>query len=276
MKLVSFEYRGAEQAGILAEGRVLALGATMNEVIARPEVLQRPQDALPLDAVRLLAPIPRPDQDMICMGLNYTEHAEEAFGYSRQAFTADRAYPVFFSKRCTWCQGSGEPIPAHADLTRRLDYETELAVILGRDALNVPEDEVEDFIFGYTIVNDVSARELQTQHKQWYFGKSLDGFAPMGPCIVTKDEIAFPPALAISTKVNGELRQNSNTRMLIHGIAEIVSTLSRGMLLKAGTIIATGTPKGVAMGMETPSFLVPGDTVTCEIEGIGVLENTVK
>ena len=122
----------------------------------------------------------------------------------------------------------------------------------------------------------VSARDLQTNHKQWYFGKSLDGFTPMGPCIVTADDIPFPPDLAISTKVNGELRQNSRTSMLIHGIAEIVSTLSRGMTLLAGTIIATGTPKGVIMGMENPKFLVPGDTVSCRIEGIGELVNTVE
>lgn len=276
MKLVTFEYRGREQAGILEGDRVRPLPGTMNEIIENQALLGRPGEALPLEAVRLLAPIPRPRQDIVCLGLNYTEHAEEAFGYSRQAFSADRNHPVFFSKRATYCQGSGEPIPAHADLTQRLDYETELAAVLGRDALNVPEAEAEEYIFGYTIVNDVSARDLQTRHKQWYFGKSLDGFCPMGPCIVTRDEIAWPPALRIATRVNGAPRQDSNTRMLIHGIAEIISTLSAGMLLKAGTVIATGTPKGVAMGMETPAFLVAGDVVTCEIEGIGTLENRVE
>lgn len=276
MKLVTFEYRGREQAGILEGDRVRPLPGTMNEIIENQALLGRPGEALPLEAVRLLAPIPRPRQDIVCLGLNYTEHAEEAFGYSRQAFSADRNHPVFFSKRATYCQGSGEPIPAHADLTQRLDYETELAVVLGRDALNVPEAEAEEYIFGYTIVNDVSARDLQTRHKQWYFGKSLDGFCPMGPCIVTRDEIAWPPALRIATRVNGAPRQDSNTRMLIHGIAEIISTLSAGMLLKAGTVIATGTPKGVAMGMETPAFLMAGDVVTCEIEGIGTLENRVE
>lgn len=276
MKLVTFEYRGREQAGILEGDRVRPLPGTMNEIIENQALLGRPGEALPLEAVRLLAPIPRPRQDIVCLGLNYTEHAEEAFGYSRQAFSADRNHPVFFSKRATYCQGSGEPIPAHADLTQRLDYETELAVVLGRDALNVPEAEAEEYIFGYTIVNDVSARDLQTRHKQWYFGKSLDGFCPMGPCIVTRDEIAWPPALRIATRVNGAPRQDSNTRMLIHGIAEIISTLSAGMLLKAGTVIATGTPKGVAMGMETPAFLAAGDVVACEIEGIGTLENRVE
>ena len=276
MKLVSFLLEGRELAGILTEAGVKPLGATMNEVIRDPSRLDTPADELPLSDVELLAPIPRPEQDVICLGLNYTEHAEEAYGYSKQAFSADRAHPVFFSKHATWCQGSGAPIPAHADLTQRLDYEAELAVVLGKDVRDISEDEVEDAVFGYTIINDVSARDLQTTHKQWYFGKSLDGFCPMGPCIVTRDEVPWPPAMDISATVNGELRQHSNTRMLIHGIPEIVSTLSRGMLLRAGTVIATGTPKGVAMGMEVPRFLAPGDTVVCAIEGIGRLENTVE
>ena len=275
MKLVSFAHRGGDQAAILTESAILPLAGTMKEVIADPALMRSPMDAIPLAAAQLLAPIPHPDQDIICLGMNYAEHAEEAFGYSRQAFASEKAIPVFFSKRATCCQGSGASIPAHADLTDRLDYEAELAVILGRDAWKVSEEAVQDYIFGYTILNDVSARDLQTRHKQWYFGKSLDGFCPMGPCIVTPDEVAWPPALDISTTVNGELRQSSNTRLLIHSIQEIISTLSRGMLLKAGTIIATGTPKGVAMGMEKPAFLKHGDIISCNIEGIGSLVNTV-
>ena len=242
---------------------------------AEQEFLMSGGKPLPGESVQILSPVPHPMQDVLCLGLNYTEHAEEAFGYSR-SFTAEHQYAVFFSKRVNESQGSGAPIPAHADITERLDYENELGVIIGRDAKNVSEEEAAGYIFGYTIVNDVSARELQTGHKQWYFGKSLDGFTPMGPCIVTADEIAFPPRLSISTTVNGELRQNSNTGMLIHGIAEIISTLSKGMTLKAGTIIATGTPKGVIMGMENPAFLKAGDVVCCRIEGIGELVNTVE
>ena len=290
MKLVTYTRRGdtREEVGVWTEKGVVpakALGLafeTMNDLIlhateADMATLREAQGAaLPMDKVTLLSPIPRPLQDVVCLGLNYTEHAEEAFGYSKQAFSADRAVPIFFSKRVSWCQGSGAPIPAHRDLTERLDYENELGVILGRDARDVAEEDAAEYIFGYTIVNDVSARDLQTRHKQWYFGKSLDGFTPIGPCIVTADEIAFPPRLAISTTVNGELRQNSNTGMLIHGIAEIISTLSRGMTLKAGTIIATGTPKGVVMGMEDLPFLKAGDVVVCSIEGIGDLMNTVE
>ncbi len=290
MKLVTYTLNGdtREAVGVWTEKGVVpvkALGLafeTMNDLIlhateADMAIMREAKGAaLPMDNVTLLAPIPRPLQDVVCLGLNYTEHAEEAFGYSKQAFSADRAVPIFFSKRVSLCQGSGAPIPAHRDLTQRLDYENELAVILGKDARDVDEADVADYIFGYTIVNDVSARDLQTSHRQWYFGKSLDGFTPMGPCIVTADDIPFPPDLAISTQINGALRQNSRTSMLIHGIAEIVSTLSRGMTLLAGTIIATGTPKGVAMGMEAPQFLVSGDVVTCTIEGIGDLVNTVE
>ena len=285
MKLVTFRRRHSarEEVGILRGEQVLPLPfASMNELIqalpsqgfsALPDLAQ---PALPLEELTLLSPIPRPLQDVVCLGLNYTEHAAEAAGYSKEAFGGEAPAPIFFSKRVDYSQGTGAPIPAHRDLTDRLDYENELAVILGRDAYQVSQEDAAQYIFGYTVLNDVSARELQTRHKQWYFGKSLDGFTPMGPCITTADEIPFPPKLRIWTTVNGELRQDSNTGMLIHSIAEIISTLSQGMTLRAGTVIATGTPKGVIMGMEDPHFLQPGDTVVCAIEGIGELVNTVE
>ena len=156
-----------------------------------------------------------------------------------------------------------------------LDYEVERGVILGKDARNIKAEDAEKYIFGYTVINDVSARNLQTSHRQWYFGKSLDGFTPMGPCIVTANEVSFPPSLEIRCWINGELRQDSNTARLIHGIPEILETLSAGMTLKAGTIIATGTPAGVGMGFEPPRFLKHGDEIKMEIEGIGVLENRI-
>lgn len=157
-----------------------------------------------------------------------------------------------------------------------MDYEAELAVIIGKDAKNVPVSEVKNYIFGYTVINDVSARTLQTRHKQWYFGKSLDGFLPMGPCIVTAEEFPYPPRLSIQSRVNGELRQDSSTELMIFGIDHVVSELSAGMTLKAGTIIATGTPAGVGMGFDPPRFLKPGDVVECSIEGIGTLVNRVS
>ena len=200
----------------------------------------------------------------------------EAERFDVQAFTREKARAVYFSKRATHCQGPDTPIPGHFDIVDSLDYETELAVILGKDAVNVAEEDAFDYVFGYTIVNDVSARNLQTGHKQWYFGKGLDGFTPMGPCIVTKDEFAQPPAQAIRTWVNGELRQDAVTDELIFGIPHVIHELSQGMTLRAGTIIATGTPAGVGMGFDPPKFLQKGDVVTCQIEGIGTLENTVE
>ncbi len=182
---------------------------------------------------------------------------------------------MYFSKRVGEAVPHGGVIPSHSGLVDSLDYEVELGVIIGKDAKNVSPDDAFDYVFGYTIVNDVSARNLQTRHKQWYFGKSLDGFFPMGPWIVTADEFEKPPVLGIRSRVNGELRQDSSTGLLIFGISHVVSELSQGMTLKAGTIIAMGTPAGVGMGFVPPKFLKPGDTVECEIDGIGVLSNMV-
>ena len=290
MKLVTFTRKehGREELGILRGETVLPLEELgfsyrdMNDLILRAGAWEMAAMAaaegsgLPLSSVRLLSPIPRPLQDVLCLGLNYRDHAKEASGFSGDAFGLELAAPIFFSKRVSYSQGTWAPIPAHRDLTEQLDFENELGVILGRDADHVSEAEAADYIFGYTIVNDVTAREVQTRHKQWYFGKSLEGFCPMGPCILTADEVPFPPRLRISTTLNGKLRQDSNTGLLIHSVAEIISVLSQGMALKAGTIIATGTPKGVLMGEEKPVFLQPGDEVVCAIEGIGELRNRVE
>lgn len=224
----------------------------------------------------LLAPIPHPVQDVICLGINYMAHAEESARYKKEAFGGERPFAVYFSKRVSEATGTGAEIPSHKELVQDLDYEAELAVIIGKDAKNVPVSEVKNYIFGYTVINDVSARTLQTRHKQWYFGKSLDGFLPMGPCIVTAEEFPYPPRLSIQSRVNGELRQDSSTELMIFGIDHVVSELSAGMTLKAGTIIATGTPAGVGMGFDPPRFLKPGDVVECSIEGIGTLVNRVS
>ena len=215
-------------------------------------------------------------QDVICLGINYMAHAEESARYKKEAFGGERPFAVYFSKRVSEATGTGAEIPSHKELVQDLDYEAELAVIIGKDAKNVPVSEVKNYIFGYTVINDVSARTLQTRHKQWYFGKSLDGFLPMGPCIVTAEEFPYPPRLSIQSRVNGELRQDSSTELMIFGIDHVVSELSAGMTLKAGTIIATGTPAGVGMGFDPPRFLKPGDVVECSIEGIGTLVNRVS
>ena len=233
-------------------------------------------DSLPLSDVTLLAPIPHPRQDVICLGINYQDHAEESARYKGGVFEKEHSVPIYFSKRTAEAVAPGGFIESHPGLVERLDYEAELAVIIGKPAKNVPTERAAEYVFGYTVLNDVSARVLQTAHKQWYFGKSLDGFTPMGPWITTADEVSFPPALNISSRVNGELRQNSNTRLLITGVAEIIAGLSAGITLLPGTMIATGTPAGVGLGFDPPKFLKAGDVVECSIEGIGALRNTVR
>lgn len=212
---------------------------------------------------------------LICLGINYKAHADEAERYS-DAFKKERPIPIYFSKRVTEAVAPNGFIESHPSLVERLDYEAELAVIIGKKAKHVKAEDAADYIFGYTVLNDVSARLLQTTHKQWYFGKGLDGFTPMGPCITSADEIAFPPALQISSRINGELRQNSVTDLLITSITDIIEELSSGMTLMPGTIIATGTPSGVGMGFDPPKFLKSGDMVECSIEGIGTLRNVVR
>ena len=235
----------------------------------------RIRGAAPVEEVKLLAPIPNPRQDVICLGVNYMAHAEESARFKKEEFNGERPYAIYFSKRVNRASATGDGIPSHRDMVQDLDYEAELAVIIGKEASHVKPEEVRDYIFGYTIINDVSARTIQNRHKQWYFGKSLDGFLPMGPCILTADSIPYPPKVSIRSRVNGELRQNSNTVLLIFGIDHIVSELSQGMALRPGTIIATGTPAGVGLGFDPPKFLKPGDQVECIIEGIGSLVNTV-
>lgn len=230
---------------------------------------------VPLDEVVKLSPIPAPAQDIICLGINYMEHAEESARYKKEVFANQRPHAVYFSKRVNEPVPDGGNVNGHFNIVDSLDYEAELAIILGKDAFQVRAEDAFEYIFGYTILNDISARNLQTRHSQWYFGKSLDTFCPLGPCIVTADSFDFEPKLAIRSYVNGELRQNSNTANMIFGISHIIEELSAGMCLKAGTIISTGTPAGVGMGFTPPKFLKAGDVVTCEIEGIGTLTNTI-
>ena len=232
-------------------------------------------DLIPYDSLIRCSPIPRPLQDVICLGINYAAHAKESARYKKEAFERDRKYPVYFSKRVNEAVPDGGTVDSHRDIMERLDYEAELAVVIGKEAYHVPADRAYEYVFGYTILNDISAREIQTRHKQWYFGKSLDAFCPIGPWIVTKKELPEPPVLKIRSYVNGELRQNSDTGMLMFSIAQIIEELTSGMTLLPGTIISTGTPAGVGMGFDPPRFLVPGDVVTCEIEGIGSLTSII-
>lgn len=281
MKLITCLYKGEERVGALTEEGVAFLPyPDMNTLIESlpPAAFAVTSTAkpVPLEDVTLLAPIPRPRQDVICLGMNYRDHEKEAAKYDAEAFKKEKPAAVYFSKRVSRAGNPDGDIPRYEDLVERLDYEAELAVIIGKTARNVKAENAGDYIFGYTVLNDVSARDLQTGHKQWYFGKGLDGFTPMGPCILTADETAFPPALDISCAVNGEERQRSNTALLIHGIPEIIEELSAGMTLLPGTIIATGTPAGVGMGFDPPKFLSAGDVVACTIQNVGTLRGTVR
>jgi 2-keto-4-pentenoate hydratase/2-oxohepta-3-ene-1,7-dioic acid hydratase in catechol pathway len=226
---------------------------------------------IPISDVELLAPIPRPAKNVMCIGKNYAEHAIEMG-------SADDIpeHMMVFTKPPTAVIGPDKTIPSHSEITDQLDYEGELAVIIGRKGTGIAKEDAMDYVFGYTILNDVTARDLQSRHKQYFLGKGLDGSAPMGPWIVTKDEIPHHGNLDIQTKVNGEIRQDSNTKHLIFPIEQLIADLSKGMTLEPGDIIATGTPAGVGKGFKPPKFLKPGDTIEITIEGIGVLKNTVS
>ena len=287
MKLVTYRENGAEKVGALTKDGTAILPLpvpdmntlietmTLSQLSSAVTAAEGSGASVALADVELLAPIPRPRQDVLCLGMNYKAHASEAAKYDADAFTKEKPAAVYFSKRVCEAVAPGGVIQSHQDLVERLDYEVELAVILGKTAKHVKAAEAGDYIFGYTVLNDVSARDVQTGHKQWYFGKSLDGFTPMGPCIVTADEIAFPPALGMSSTVHGEPRQASNTSLFLNSIQDVLEELTAGMTLLPGTIIATGTPAGVGMGFDPPKFLKPGYTVSCTIEGIGTLTNPV-
>ncbi|ALC91902.1 hypothetical protein AM500_20490 [Bacillus sp. FJAT-18017] len=226
---------------------------------------------IPISDVELLAPITRPAKNIICIGKNYAEHAIEMG-------SADDIpeHVMVFTKPPTAVIGPDKGIPSHSEITDQLDYEGELAVIIGKKGTGIAKEDAMDYVFGYTILNDVTARDLQSRHKQYFLGKGLDGSAPMGPWIVTKDEIPHHGNLDIQTKVNGEIRQDSNTKHLIFPIEQLIADLSKGMTLEPGDIIATGTPAGVGKGFKPPKFLKSGDTIEITIEGIGVLKNTVS
>ena len=221
--------------------------------------------AYPLKRVRLLAPIPSPARNVFCLGRNYADHAAE-----RGAAAPD--HPVYFTKPGTAVVGPGDDIVHHA-ITKELDYEVELAVVIGTGGRDIPRADALRHVFGYTIINDVTARDLQKRHNQWFKGKSLDTFCPMGPMLVTADEIPDPQALAVSLRVNGQTRQSSHTAKMIFPVAQCIEVLSQGMTLLPGDIIATGTPEGV--GAATGTFLRAGDRIEAEVEGIGILASKV-
>lgn len=230
-----------------------------------PADLRQRGVARPLAGTRLLAPIPRPRKNIFCMGRNYAEHAAE-----RGAAPPER--PVFFTKPPTAVIGPGVGIVHHA-VTQALDYEVELAVVVGREGRDFPAEQALGHVFGYTVLNDVTARDLQKAHQQWFKGKSLDTFCPMGPVLVTADEVPDPQGLGLRLRVNGETRQEATTGQMIFGVAALLTALAAGLTLEPGDVLATGTPSGV--GAATGAYLKVGDVVEAEIDGLGCLTNPV-
>lgn len=226
---------------------------------------------LPLDTKTLDAPIPVPLRNLFCVGKNYLDHVKELIPHAG----GGTGYPQFFTKATGSMNGPYDPIPLHAGVTEQVDYEAELAVVIGSTGGDIRAEDAYDHIFGYAVVNDITARDLQKQHGQWFKGKSLDGFCPMGPWIVPKESIGWPLALTVKGFVNGEQRQCANTSDMMVPVDRLIESLSAGLTLMAGDIIATGTPAGVGMGMNPPQFLKRGDVVRIEVEGIGYIENSV-
>ena len=285
MKLVTFEQAGRIGIGLLRDDQIIDLTALAPDMIGLIELGEQGAARaramagaavtfIPLTDVKLLAPIHEPRRNVMCVGKNYAEHTRESYEARGENVEAID-YPVIFTKTTTCINGPYDDIPYNATVSEKIDYEAELAVIIGRRVKNATREEAQAAVFGYTVLNDVTARDLQTLHKQFFKGKSLDGSCPIGPWIVTADEIADPYALRITCRVNGELRQDSTAETMTFDIPTIIGHLSRGMTLLPGDIIATGTPSGVGFAMKPPVFLRPGDVVECAIEGIGAICNRI-
>jgi len=285
MRLVTYHDGSGAHLGALRGDAVVALDAVAPSMLALidggPELLERAKaeleratSTIALSGVRLLAPIPRPRQNVICLGMNYVAHAIES-DRARGREPKLPEHPVFFTKSVTTVCGPEDEIPLDPRVTSQLDYEVELAYIVGRGGKNIAKEDALGHIFGYTIVNDVSARDLQSQHQQFFKGKSLDRSCPMGPWIVTADEIPDPAVLGLRLRLNGETRQDSTVGDLIFDIPTTLAVLSLGQTVEPGTIVSTGTPSGVGMGRNPPEYMRPGDVMEAEIDQIGVLRNAV-
>lgn len=286
MRLVTFVGRGT-MIGALRDNDVIMLDSIADDMLSLIEMgqsgLRRAQqvvaegmarDIVPLNQVKLLAPIPRPSKNIFCLGMNYAEHARESARAKGQPETLPE-HPVFFTKAVTSVNHPEGGIPLDLQITQQLDWEVELAFIIGTRGKNIKRADAMRHIWGYTIINDISARDLQNRHFQFFKGKSLDGTCPMGPCILTADEVPNPAELGLRLRVNGVAKQESSVGDLIFDIPTIIETLSMGQTLEPGDIIATGTPSGVGMGRTPQEWLKVGDVVEAEIDGIGVLRNTI-
>ncbi len=249
------------------------------ECMPSPPTIGIPINWQNLTGQKLLAPITHPHRNIFCVGKNYHEHAKEfaQSGFDTSAAKGEMApaFPVVFTKAPTTVIADGDNILRFLDITEQLDYEAELAIVIGKPGRGISRADALKHVWGYTIVNDVTARDLQQKHRQWFIGKSMDTFCPMGPWVVTADEVGDAANLNVKCWVNNELRQNANTRDLIFDIPTIIETLSAGMTLLPGDIIATGTPAGVGIGFNPPKFLNPGDVIKISIDRLGTLTNAI-
>lgn len=259
--------------------------ASLLELIQQgPESWQRLRDMVgqvapstghQLADIRWHAPIPRPIKNVFCLGRNYVAHAEEA-ARARGQEVKIPTVPVIFTKASTSVTGPFDDIPVDRSATQQVDWEVELSAVIGRTGRNISRSDALQHVFGYTVINDLSARDLQQQHMQWFKGKSLDAFCPMGPIVVTADEFGDPQSKHLQLRVNGFVKQDASTAKMIFPVDVIIEWLSKGLTLEAGDVIATGTPEGVGMGRTPQEFLVDGDVVEAEVEGIGTLRNRVR
>jgi 2-keto-4-pentenoate hydratase/2-oxohepta-3-ene-1,7-dioic acid hydratase in catechol pathway len=280
MRLVTFLHHNHPTLGIVHGEAVMPVpGLSMLDLItvgqdtlADLNALHR--TAMPLAGAQLLAPIPSPRRNIFCVGLNYAEHAKES-AEARGREAKIPKVPVFFTKATHAVNGPYSDIPFDPAVSTQIDWEAELGVVIGRRGKNISQAGAMSYVFGYTVINDVSARDLQAAHGQFFKGKSLDGACPMGPWIVTADEVADPHALGIRCRVNGVIKQEAATSQMIFKIPALIESLSLGMTLEPGDVIATGTPSGVGFARTPPEFLKPGDVVECEVDGVGTIRNRV-
>jgi 2-keto-4-pentenoate hydratase/2-oxohepta-3-ene-1,7-dioic acid hydratase in catechol pathway len=290
---VTFDANGQERLGVVDAKRGIldlqkassALPGNMIAFIeAGPKALEEAKKVvsaaadkpgwLPLAGTKLYAPIPHPRKNIFCIGRNYKAHIEEG-ARARNIPVKFPPVPEIFSKPFTTVVGPEDNVLRHAKNTTQMDYEVELAIVIGKITRDVSATQAMDHIFGYTVFNDVTARDKQAAHGQWFKGKGFDTYGPMGPCIVTKDEFGDPSGHRITLRVNGETRQDSNTSDLLFNVPAIVESVCASLTLHPGDVIATGTPSGVALGMTPQKFLNVGDVIEAEVEGIGVLRNRV-
>jgi 2-keto-4-pentenoate hydratase/2-oxohepta-3-ene-1,7-dioic acid hydratase in catechol pathway len=297
MRLLTYERAGEPRLGLLLGDRVVDLAAAgaglklelpadmlafieaSNALLGLVEEirghLESDRELLarhsqPLSESRLLAPIPRPRRNLVCVGLNYAEHAAES-----RVTQGLPEHPVYFTKPPSAVIGPEAAIPWHGHVSTRIDWEVELVAVIGRRGRDISEEHALDHVFGYTVGNDITARDLQAKHQQWYKGKGLDGFCPLGPWIVTADELGDPQDVRLRLHVNGDPKQDANTNDMIFGVAKLVSVWSQGMTLEPGDLLMTGTPSGVGFARKPPEYLKPGDVVEAEIDRIGLLRNVV-